>query len=58
MPSNSQKSSKKVDKKPKSDAPVVPGVREIVVQGEANTEPTTTFSTVERNPETNEIIIN
>ena len=58
MPTNSRKLSKKTAKKPVSDAPVVPGVREIVVQGEENTEPTASFTAAKRDPKTNEIIIN
>ena len=57
MPSNSQKQPKKSVKKSVSDAPVVPGVREIVVQGEENTEPTASFTAAKRDPKTNEIII-
>ena len=44
MPTSSQKQPKKSGKKPVSDAPVVTGVREIVIQGEENTEPTASFT--------------
>ena len=57
MPTNSQKQSKKTAKKPVSDAPVVTGVKEIVIQGEDNTEPTASFTAAKRDPKTNEIII-
>ena len=49
--------SKKPAKKPVSDAPVVTGVKEIVIQGEDNTEPTASFTAAKRDPKTNEIII-
>ena len=58
MPANSQKQPKKSVKKPVSDAPVVTGVKEIVIQGEENTEPTASFTAAKRDPKTNEIIIN
>ena len=58
MPASSRKQPKKSVKKPVSDAPVVPGVREIVIQGEENTEPTASFTAAKRDPKTNEIIIN
>ena len=58
MPASSQKPSKKQAKKAVSDAPVVPGVREIVIQGEENTEPIASFTAAKRDPKTNEIIIN
>ena len=58
MPSNSQKQPKKSVKKTVSDAPVVTGVKEIVIQGEENTEPTASFTAAKRDPKTNEIIIN
>jgi len=57
MPTNSQKQSKKTAKKTASDAPVVTGVKEIVIQGEENTEPTASFTAAKRDPKTNEIII-
>jgi len=57
MPTNSQKQSKKTAKKTISDAPVVTGVKEIVIQGEENTEPTASFTAAKRDPKTNEIII-
>ena len=58
MPTSSQKQPKKSVKKPVSDAPVVTGVREIVIQGEENTDPTASFTAAKRDPTTIEIIIN
>ena len=57
MPASSQKPSKKQAKKPVSDAPVVPGVKEIVIEGSDFVEPDTPQPTVTRNPDKNEIII-
>ena len=65
MPTNSQKPPKKSTKKRdengryiKSDAPVVEGVKEIVVQGSDSVEPDTAQPTITRNPDKNEIVIN
>ena len=56
MPASSQKPSKKQVKKPVS-APVVPGVKEIVIKGSDFVEPDTSLPTITRNPDKNEIII-
>ncbi len=65
MPANSQKQSKKTAKKRddngryiKSDAPIVEGVKEIVVQSTDSVESDTTQPKITRNPDKNEIVIN
>jgi len=65
MPSNSQKQPKKSAKKrdengryTKSDAPIVEGVKEIVVQSTDSVESDTTQPKITRNPDKNEIVIN
>lgn len=65
MPANSQKQSKKTAKKRddngryiKSDAPIVEGVKEIVVQSADSVESDTTQPKITRNPDKNEIVIN